>query len=168
MKKLLPFLILAPFFVVGCAQPSHSQKLRAGVTARVRMTAYTHTEPGGIHNGCGGLLTSKNVRSTASDWSWIPVGTRFKILQTGDICEIDDYGSALVGKQTIDLYTPSRRAMREWGVRFVDIKILQWGSPGRSLEILSPRTRNPHVNRMVTQLRREAGGVPRTFHKIDS
>ena len=49
---------------------------------------------------------------------------------------IDDYGTALIGTNTIDLYKPTRIEMRRWGVRHVDIDILQWGSEERSLKCL--------------------------------
>lgn len=134
----------------------------------VRTTAYTQTEPGGSNSACGHPLRCQQIHSAASDWSRYPVGTRFQIISTGELCEIDDYGSALVGTDTIDLYKNSRRGMNAWGVRNVEIKILQWGSPRRSLEILSPRMRNAHVARMVAALRRQTQGVPTRFKKVDS
>ena len=54
---------------------------------------------------------------------------------------IDDYGSALVGTNTIDLYKTNRLAMRRWGVRRVDIDILEWGSKQQSLKVLAPRAK---------------------------
>jgi len=39
------------------------------------------------------------------------------IVATGQIYQIDDYGWALAGRNTIDLYCPSRSEMNEWGVR---------------------------------------------------
>ena len=47
------------------------------------------------------------VRSAAADWSRYPVGTRFRIVGKPYEYVIDDYGSALVGTDTIDLYKPS-------------------------------------------------------------
>jgi hypothetical protein len=94
------------------------------------------------------------VKSAAADWSRFPLGTRFEIMNTGEIYEICDYGSALIGKNTIDLYKESRREMRSWGARYVDIKILRWGSPQKSLEVLSPR-HSPHVRTMVSDLRQQ-------------
>ena len=156
MKKLLPILLLAPFFAIGCASQKSCCKKNAlvpGATTRVRTTAYTHTEPGGAHNAIGTRLASAGVHSAAADWSRFPVGTKFKILNTGEICQIDDYGSALVGTGTIDLYKKSRGDMHNWGVRYVDIKILEWGSSQKSLQILRERTRNRHVRAMVADLR---------------
>ena len=80
--------------------------------------------------------------------------------ETGRIYVIEDYGSALVGRKTIDLFMPSNGAMRRWGVRNVNIEILQWGSWEKSLAILKDRTRHGHVRRMVASLRqRMASGV---------
>ena len=70
----------------------------------------------------------KNVMSAASDWSRWPLGTKFRIVGTDDVYMIDDYGGALIGTNTIDLYKTNRLAMRKWGVRSVDIDVLEWGS----------------------------------------
>ena len=134
----------------------------------VRTTAYTAAEAGGRHDAVGGLLSCGAVHSAAADWSRYPVGTRFEIAETGEICVIDDYGSALVGTNTIDLYKDSGRKMRTWGVRMVHINILEWGSPRRSLEILAPRMRNRHVRPMVAALRQQTQGTPQKFHRIQS
>jgi hypothetical protein len=66
---------------------------------------------------------------------------------------IEDYGSALVNRQTIDLYMPTRRMMNAWGVKHVDIEILEWGSKAMSLKLLEGRQRRQHVRTMVAQLR---------------
>lgn len=140
----------------------------AGVSKLVRTTAYISAEPGGHHDACGGWLTTGAIHSAAADWSRYPVGTRFQIVETGEICEINDYGSALVGTNTIDLYKDSRRDMREWGVRMVHIRILEWGSARRSLEILTPRCASSHVRSMVAALRQQTEGTPLRFHRIQS
>jgi 3D (Asp-Asp-Asp) domain-containing protein len=150
------FALLAMLLLVGCAQNQKHASTRpskTGTTAKVRTTAYTAHEPGGPRNAVGRRLTTAPVNSAASDWSRFPLGTKFQIMQTGKMYQIDDYGSALVGTNTIDLFHYSNRDMRRWGVRYVDIKIIEWGSPERSLEILEPRTRNRHVREMVVALR---------------
>jgi hypothetical protein len=90
--------------------------------------------------------------SAAADWSRFPLGTRFQIVGTQDHYVIDDYGGALVGTNTIDLYKTSRRAVRVWGVRRVDIEILEWGSKQQSLKVLSPRKKNALVRRMIVAI----------------
>ena len=156
MGKLTAFILLIPFaLVVGCATPRQTPKKRsiaAGSTRKVRTTAYTHTEAGGGRNALGTRLTSGSVKSAAADWSRFPVGTKFQILNTGEIYQVDDYGSALAGTETIDLYKPSRITMRNWGVRFVDIRILEWGSPEKSIALLQPRAHHPHVRDMISSL----------------
>jgi len=120
----------------------------------VRTTAYTHTEAGGVKNGVGTRLRFKSdVRSAAADWSWLPLGTRFRLAGDKQEYVIEDYGSALVGKQTIDMYQPSMRAVRAWGVKMVQIEILEWGSKSMSLMLLQDRQRKGHVRRMVSSLR---------------
>ncbi len=69
---------------------------------------------------------------------------------------IDDYGTALVGTNTIDLYKPTKLEMKRWGVRVVDIDVLQWGSEQKSLEVLGPRAKHPQVQSMLTALHTKA------------
>jgi 3D (Asp-Asp-Asp) domain-containing protein len=122
--------------------------------ANVRTTAYTHTEKGGRSNAVGVRLSGSKVMSAASDWSRFPLGTRFQIVGTSDRYVIDDYGGALIGTNTIDLYKTSRGAMRQWGVRHVDIDIIEWGSKEQSLKILRPRSKNRLIRRMIAGLER--------------
>src|SRR4029077_18384134 len=89
----------------------------------------------------GTSLSGRQIMSAASDWSRFPLGTRFRIVDTREEYVIDDYGTALVGTNTIDLYKKTHLEMKRWGVRQVDIDILEWGSNEQSLKILSPRTK---------------------------
>ena len=130
-------------------------KPSSGARMKVRTTAYHHSEPGGRANGIGGRLSA--AHSAASDWSWMPLGTRFRIVETGEDFVIEDYGSALVGKKTIDIYKSTRREMNAWGVRFVDIEIIEWGSAAVSLRVLQPRAKYSYIQRMVTGLRKQLG-----------
>ena len=156
LSKIIALCALAS--LVGCASTQTSpSKKSAGKRMRVRTTAYTHTEAGGSNNAIGSRLHygGTGTFSAASDWSWMPLGTRFRMVENGRIYVIEDYGSALVGRQTIDLYMPSRRIMRNWGVRNVEIEILEWGSEAMSLKMLAPRARHHHVGVMVAQLRKQ-------------
>jgi 3D (Asp-Asp-Asp) domain-containing protein len=123
---------------------------------QVRTTAYTHTERGGRHNAIGTYLSGRHVMSAASDWSRFPLGTRFRVVDTKEEYIIDDYGTALVGTETIDLYKLSRLEMQRWGVRHVDIDILQWGSAEESLKVLGPRAKNRTVRQMIAELQKKA------------
>ena len=120
--------------------------------ANVRTTAYTHSERGGRRNAIGINLSGANVMSAASDWSVFPLGTRFQIVGTSERYVIDDYGGALIGTNTIDLYKNSRGAMRQWGVRHVDIDVLEWGSKEQSLKVLRPRGKHRLIRRMIAGL----------------
>ncbi len=100
--------------VVGCATQSKSS-LSGRRLQNVRTTAYTHTERGGAHNALGTYLSGRHVMSAASDWSRFPLGTRFRIATTNEEYMIDDYGMALVGTDTIDLYKSSRLDRRWLG-----------------------------------------------------
>lgn len=151
----LTLLGLAVAFLVSCETPTKQTPSAATVSGRfknVRTTAYTHSE-GSSRNAIGRRLSGGGIMSAGSDWSRFPLGTRFRIVKTGEEYAIDDYGGALVGTNTIDLYKPSRGAMRLWGVRHVDIEILRWGSNEESLKVLSPRHRVRIVRRMIAGLR---------------
>ena len=124
--------------------------------ANVRTTAYTHSERGGRHNAMGVRLSGSNTMSAAADWSRYPLGTRFQIVGTADRYVIDDYGGALIGTNTIDLYKTSRSSMRQWGVRHVDIDIIEWGSKEQSLKVLNPRRKNRLIRRMIAGLEQKA------------
>src|SRR5207244_11365433 len=143
--------------LVGCA--THSGPNLAGAQRRqnVRTTAYTHTERGGAHNALGRYLSARHVMSAASDWSRFPLGTHFRIADTNEEYIIDDYGTALIGTDTIDLYKANRLAMKQWGVRHVDIAILEWGSEEESLKVLGPRCKHRCVQRMVAALEKKRG-----------
>jgi 3D (Asp-Asp-Asp) domain-containing protein len=136
-----------------------------GEVVEVRTTAYTHSEAShlkyGVRNAVGGRLRYGNVRSAAADWSRYPLGTVFRIGGSPEIYEIDDYGSALVGKNTIDLYKPTTQSMRQWGVRQVEIEVIAWGSLEKSLKVLEPRARYAsHVAAMVRDIRAKAKAMP--------
>jgi 3D (Asp-Asp-Asp) domain-containing protein len=119
----------------------------------VRTTAYHHSEPGGRVTAVGGYL--RPTHSAAADWSWLPAGTKFRIVETGEDYIIEDYGSALVGKYTIDLYKSTRSAMNKWGVRYVNIEITEMGSYPVSLAVLKPRQKYWHVRAMVAGLNKK-------------
>jgi 3D (Asp-Asp-Asp) domain-containing protein len=141
--------------IVGCATQSKSSLGSARRIPNVRTTAYTHSEGSGHHNAIGTYLSGRHVISAASDWSRYPLGTRFRIASTNEEYIIDDYGWALVGTDTIDLYKPSRLEMKRWGVRHVDIDILQWGSEEQSLKVLTPRCKHRRVRQMVAALEKK-------------
>jgi 3D (Asp-Asp-Asp) domain-containing protein len=92
------------------------------------------------------------VGSAAADWSRWPAGTTFRLLSTGQMYRVDDYGWALSGRNTIDLYMANEREMNSWGAREETIQILQWGDPGESLRFLAPHQDYRHIKRMVLEL----------------
>jgi 3D (Asp-Asp-Asp) domain-containing protein len=125
----------------------------------VRTTAYFDGEADHLcytnHNALGTTLQYGRVNSAAADWSRWPAGTMFRIVQTGRLYIVDDYGWDLAGRNTIDLYMPTRELMDRWGLQHVDIQILQWGDPRQSYSTLLPRARFRHVERMLKELRPE-------------
>jgi 3D (Asp-Asp-Asp) domain-containing protein len=132
----------------------------------VKTTAYTHTEADSLQYGTknaygSNLKFGNNVRSAAADWSRYPVGTVFKIKGLPYNYVVDDYGSALVGTDTIDLYKPNHAEMNAWGARNVGIEVIQWGSFDKSLEILDGRKgKASHVDRMHSSIKSKINRVP--------
>jgi len=153
----LTLIVAFGCLIAGCAvQPtSTARTTNPARLQKVRTTAYTHTEGSGSRNAIGRRLSSGGIKSASSDWSRYPLGTRFRVLSTGEEYVIDDYGGALVGTNTIDLYKSSRGAMNRWGVRHVDIEILHWGSDQESLKVLRPRSRVGRVRRMIASLEKK-------------
>ncbi len=77
------------------------------------------------------------IGSAAADWSRWPVGTTFRVLSTGQVYKVDDYGWALAGRNTIDLYMANRADMNRWGVRHEPIQVLRWGDRDASMALLT-------------------------------
>jgi 3D (Asp-Asp-Asp) domain-containing protein len=164
MRSIL-LLVLASvsFLLVSCSSTSPRSSGRKFASTRissVRTTAYTHSESDHVQYGAktavGTPLKYGTVRSAATDWSVYPVGTVFQIEGQPYLYEVDDYGSALVGTNTIDLYKPSRSEMNNWGTRNVNIRVVKWGSFSRSLAIMRGRERNDHVRKMVQRIHRSS------------
>ena len=132
---------------------TYSDRVRTRV---VRTTSYSHQErekgaPGRL-NCLGGTLKYGNVRSVAADWSVYPVGTKFRIKGLPHLYVVDDFGSALVGTNTIDIYHPTLKLMRKWNTRKAEITIVRWGDYERSLKLLSKRKRHAHCRKMFYAL----------------
>jgi 3D (Asp-Asp-Asp) domain-containing protein len=92
------------------------------------------------------------IGSAAADWSRWPAGTVFRLLSTGQSYRVEDYGWALSGRNTIDLYMANQREMNSWGARQETIEILQWGDPEESLQFLRRHQDYRHIKRMVLEL----------------
>src|SRR3954465_7422070 len=150
-------LLAAAGLLVSCAEAPKTTASRTSGhrISKVRTTAYARGEDGGRRNATGNYLSGRHVMSAASDWSRYPLGTRFRIVDTKEEYVIDDYGTALVGTTPIDLYKPSRLEMKRWGVRHVDIDILQWGSTAESLKVLEPRKKHKIVRQMIAGLQKK-------------
>jgi 3D (Asp-Asp-Asp) domain-containing protein len=156
VSRFLALAVAVLFSACARPLPKYEKPIARTQLQRVRTTAYTHTESDHRQHGCltclGTQLRYGAVRSAAADWSRWPAGTLFRIQETGEICEVDDIGWALSGRNTIDLYKPSRAAMNAWGVRMVNIEILRWGDDRESLALLQKRSKHRHVKRMLDGL----------------
>jgi 3D (Asp-Asp-Asp) domain-containing protein len=158
MLLRMVLLVALPCFIVACGRslPPYEKPIARANFQHVRATAYTHNESDHLVHGrqtCMGTpLRCGSVNSAAADWSRWPYGTVFRVIENGEIYEVDDIGWALSGRNTLDLYKPSKRAMNEWGARMVNIEVLKWGEDRDSFEVLSKRAKHRHVKRMVVDL----------------
>lgn len=163
-----------PVLVSGARaqQAVSGQQVRQAITNDfvVKTTAYTHLEadslPYGTKSALGSDLQFGHIRSAAADWSRYPVGTRFKIKGLPYEYVVDDYGSALVGTDTIDLYKPNHSTMNQWGARDVGIKVLEWGSFEESRKILKTREEKAeHVKEMLQEIDKKIESIPPELRK---
>ena len=65
---------------------------------------------------------------------------------------MDDYGQALVGTGTIDVYFQTKEMMNNWGVRTVQIEVLEFGSFHESRKILAERAKNSYCLAMLATM----------------
>ncbi len=161
MGKPLPALIsiLLLILSLSAASAGTSSDADAGgpVSVFVRTTAYTHTEADHVKYGnktaLGTVLRyTPEYHSAAADWSRFPLGTKFRIKGYDRIFVVDDYGSALVGTKTIDIYFPTVERMKNWGARLVEIQILEMGSFHESRKILAARANHPYCLAMLATM----------------
>jgi len=164
-RTLLAAVALAFGACASRPLPKYEKPLAHTPVQHVRTTAYTHTESDhlayGASSACGTPLQYGAVHSAAADWSRWPSGTVFRIAETGEVCQVDDYGWALAGTNTIDLYKPDRSSMNAWGSHRVTIEILHWGDPWQSYSVMRPRGKYAHVRLMLKEI---ADRYPRGSH----
>jgi 3D (Asp-Asp-Asp) domain-containing protein len=142
---LQPFSMEETRTVTRTTKRTTVTKTKRGAKRAVAVTV----SPGRRSLGAGG---KPRVGSAAADWSRWPMGTTFRLLSTSQIYRVEDYGWALAGRNTIDLYMPNQRAMNSWGARQETIQILKWGDPQESLQFLRRHQDYKHIKRMVLEL----------------
>ena len=132
-------------------QPFSMQEKKA---TRVTTTTTRVTKTTTVRGSKRAVAVGKppKIGSAAADWSRWPMGTTFRLLSTGQTYRVEDYGWALSGRNTIDLYMSNRRDMNTWGARQEPIQILHWGDPQQSLQFLQSHTDYKHLKRMVLEL----------------
>ena len=128
---------------------SYSPKLQPFSVSERRATKASKTRKGRSTSSAPKRLVPG---SAAADWSRWPAGTVFRLLSTGQTYRVEDYGWALSGRNTIDLYMANQREMNSWGARDETIQILQWGDPEESLQFLRSHQNYRHIKRMVFEL----------------
>jgi 3D (Asp-Asp-Asp) domain-containing protein len=128
---------------------SYSPQLQPFSMSERRTTTTVRTRNGRSTSPSAGRLV---YGSAAADWSRWPAGTIFRLLSTGQIYRVEDYGWALSGRNTIDLYMANSRDMNSWGAREEAIQVVQWGDPQQSLQFLQRHQDYKHIKRMVLEL----------------
>lgn len=151
-------LMLSGSFGLEASPNYHFRVLDKPLVLEVRATAYTHTESDHLAYGklsaYGNVLRSgERYNSAAADWSFLPIGTVFRIRGHGPTYfVVDDYGSALTGKGVVDLYFETTEEMNRWGARKVEIEILRVGDYRASYRILLDRIRYRHCYQMAKRI----------------
>jgi 3D (Asp-Asp-Asp) domain-containing protein len=135
-------------------QPFSMQETKKATRATTTTTTTRVTKTAPMRGTKRAVAASKpsKIGSAAADWSRWPVGTTFRLLSTGQVYRVEDYGWALSGRNTIDLYMSNQRDMNTWGAREEPIQILHWGDPQQSLQFLQSHTDYKHIKRMVLEL----------------
>jgi 3D (Asp-Asp-Asp) domain-containing protein len=128
---------------------SYSPQLQPFSMSERRTTTTVRTTRGRSRSSSAPLIYG----SAAADWSRWPAGTVFRLLSTGQIYRVEDYGWALSGRNTIDLYMANSRDMNSWGAREETIQVVQWGDPQQSLQFLQRHQDYKHIKRMVLELK---------------
>ena len=121
-------------------------------TTTVTTTRITKTPTRGAKRAVAVSKIPPRIGSAAADWSRWPMGTTFRLLSTGQMYRVEDYGWALSGRNTIDLYMANQRDMNAWGARQEPIQVLQWGDRQQSLQFLRGHQDYKHIKRMVLEL----------------
>jgi 3D (Asp-Asp-Asp) domain-containing protein len=138
----------APVPAVPHAQPVGPQRVFRGPATSYQPIAYvSRLQP---FQSVG--HSEQVYGSAAADWARWPAGTVFRVLSTGQLYRVEDYGWALSGRNTIDLYMATPHEMNSWGVRQELIQVVQWGDPEESLRRLASHTKYRHIRRMVLEL----------------
>ena len=156
LLPLFAFIVFCSNILAGPREFNY-QVLETPVKMNVRATAYTHTELDhlvyGRRSAYGNYLqATEEYNSAAADWSFLPIGTVFRIKGIPTMFVIDDYGSALINKNTVDLYFETQAEMHQWGAKMVDIEILRIGDFRQSYLILLDRIRWPHCYSMAKRI----------------
>ena len=133
-------------------KPKKTTRVTTTVTTTTTRVTKTTAPTKGAKRAVAVSKAPARIGSAAADWSRWPMGTTFRLLSTGQVYRVEDYGWALSGRNTIDLYMANRSDMNAWGARQEPIQVLHWGDPQQSLQILQSHTDYKHIKRMVLEL----------------
>lgn len=137
----------AALWTTACKEVAEIQSME------VETTGYSHTQESqkkwGLVTASGApLQATKAHNSAAADWSRFPAGTVFRLSNHPERFVVEDYGSALVGKDVIDIYRSDSESANNWGRQILTIEVLEWGSFERSRDILATRLQVPYCKTM--------------------
>lgn len=146
-NKLL--LVATSLALSSCA----TQKESVITTSKVKTTAYTHNEADHLRYGKKTAIgTTLKEGVVATDWSVYPVDSI--LLIDGVEYTVEDYGSALVGKDVpvVDVYVPSFSRMYAYGAQHHEVQVVKWGDWERSRTILQDRQKYKHCRQMLNNM----------------
>jgi 3D (Asp-Asp-Asp) domain-containing protein len=148
-------ILFSSLLIVGLSQCTNivSPKKK---TISARITAYHAKESDHLKyknkNAVGSILEKGQV---ATDWSVIPVNSKIKF--DGHVYVVTDYGSALCTTKhnmpVVDLFVDNKREMKQWGVKYMDIEVIEWGDWQKSKDILSSRLKYKHCRHMYENIK---------------
>lgn len=147
------FFVALAVAASSCATAQKPGPVDPPVSEVVKVTAYTHTESDHVKWGNKTAIgTTLKPGIAASDWSKFPLGTVFEY--DGKRYVVEDYGSALVksSDKVIDIYKPSKYAMRKHPTDHYTIKVVKWGCFEKSLGILKSRLHRSHCRVMYNRI----------------
>lgn len=133
-------------------KPKKATRVTTTTVTTTRVTKTTKTTTKGAKRAVAVSKCPPRIGSAAADWSRWPMGTTFRVLSTGQMYRVEDYGWALSGRNTIDLYMANQHDMNAWGARQEPIQVLHWGDPHQSLQVLRAHQEHKHIKRMVLEL----------------
>lgn len=133
----------------------------------VYASAYTHNKPAyskGVRMGALGanLKAGSEYNSVAADWSFLPLGTVFRIKgHNSTRFVVDDHLPSVEGKPIVTIYCETHKKKEQWKPRQVEIEVIRIGDYRASYRSLRPRAeKEPYCYSMAARIYNRLHGLP--------